>query len=108
MSTKNIRNIKAIYELAGAAEIADGMAWYGIAKSIATVLADQYGITAAQAVAAQSDLCEALLVSNSRSHNLTQSSREPYSRDHKSLVTLGPVPKLRSTMHNETMARLMR
>ena len=50
MSTKNIRNIKAIYELAGAAEIADGMAWYGIAKSIATVLADQYGITAAQAV----------------------------------------------------------
>jgi len=39
---------------------------------------------------------------------LTQSSsREPYSRDHKSFVTLGPVPNLRSTMHNETMTLLM-
>ena len=65
-------------------------------------------ITAEKALAAHSDLCESLLVSNSRSHFLTQSSREPYSRDHKSLVTLGSVPKLRSTMHNETMARLMR
>ena len=50
MSSKNVRNIKAIYELASAAEIADGMAWYGVAKSIAIVLADQYGIPAAQAV----------------------------------------------------------
>ena len=50
MSTKNVRNIKAIYELASAAEIADGMAWYGVAKSIAIVLADQYGINTAQAV----------------------------------------------------------
>lgn len=50
MSTKNVRNIKAIYELASAAEIADGMAWYGVAKSIAIVLADQYGVTTAQAV----------------------------------------------------------
>ena len=50
MTAKNVRNIKAIYELAGAAEIADGMAWYGVAKSIAIVLADSYGITTAQAV----------------------------------------------------------
>lgn len=50
MSTKNVRNIKAIYELAGVEEIADGMAWYGVAKSIAMVLADQYDITTAQAV----------------------------------------------------------
>ena len=50
MSTKNVRNIKAIFELAGAAEIADGNAWYGVAKSIAIVLADQYGVTTAQAV----------------------------------------------------------
>jgi hypothetical protein len=33
--------------------------------------------------------------------------REPYSGDHKCIVTLGPVPKLRSTMHNDTMALLM-
>ena len=50
MTAKNVRNIKAIYELAGAAEIADGNAWYGVAKSIAIVLADQYGVTTAQAV----------------------------------------------------------
>ena len=50
MSTKNVRNIKAIFELAGAAENADGKAWYGVAKSIAIVLADQYGVTTAQAV----------------------------------------------------------
>ena len=50
MSIKNVRNIKAIYELASAAEIADGMAWYGAAKSISIVLADQYDIPAAQAV----------------------------------------------------------
>jgi len=50
MFTKNVLNIKAIYELAGAAEIADGMAWYGVAKSIAIVLADNYGITTAQAI----------------------------------------------------------
>lgn len=50
MSIKNVRNIKAIYELASAAEIVDGMAWYGAAKSISIVLADQYGIPAVQAV----------------------------------------------------------
>tara|TARA_R110001592_G_scaffold262317_1_gene527376 strand:+ start:1858 stop:2460 length:603 start_codon:yes stop_codon:yes gene_type:complete len=50
MSTKNVRNIKAIYELASAAEIADGMAWYGVAKSVAIVLAENYGINTAQAV----------------------------------------------------------
>lgn len=50
MTAKNVRNIKAIFELAGAAEIADGNAWYGVAKSIAIVLADQYGVTTAQAV----------------------------------------------------------
>ena len=50
MSIKNVRNIKAIYELASAAEIADGMAWYGTAKSIAVLLADQYDIPAAQAI----------------------------------------------------------
>ena len=50
MSIKNVRNIKAIYELASAAEIADGKAWYGVAKSIAVVLADQYGIPANQAI----------------------------------------------------------
>ena len=50
MTAKNVRNIKAIFELASAAEIADGKAWYGVAKSIAIVLADQYGVTTAQAV----------------------------------------------------------
>jgi len=50
MSSKNVRNIKAIYELATTAETADGMAWYGVAKSIAIVLADQYGIPANQAI----------------------------------------------------------
>lgn len=50
MSTKNVRNIKAIYELASAAEVADGNAWYGVAKSIAIVLADRYGVTTAQAI----------------------------------------------------------
>jgi hypothetical protein len=65
-------------------------------------------IAAAQAVVARNDPRMSLLVSNSRSHNLTQSSREPYSRDHKCIVTLVPVPMLRSTMHNETMALLMR
>ena len=50
MSTKNVRNIKAIYELASAAEVADGNALYGVAKSIAIVLADRYGVTTAQAI----------------------------------------------------------
>ncbi len=49
MSTKNIRNIKAIHELASAAEIADGMAWYGVANCIAKTIADQYGIHPAEA-----------------------------------------------------------
>jgi len=51
MSSKNVRNIKAIHALASAAEVADGMAWYGIAKSIAVVIAEDYGIPASQAVA---------------------------------------------------------
>lgn len=51
MSIKNVRNIKAIYELASAAEIVEGIAWYGTAKSIATVLAGQYEIPANQAIA---------------------------------------------------------
>jgi len=50
MSSKNVRNIKAIHALASAAEIADGMAWYGIAKSIAIVIAEDYGIPANQAI----------------------------------------------------------
>ena len=50
MTIKNIRNIKAIYDLAGAAEIADGMAWYGVAKSIAIVLAENYGVSTVQAI----------------------------------------------------------
>ena len=50
MSSKNIRHIKAIHELASAEEVASGMAWYGVAKSVAVVIAEQYGITAAQAV----------------------------------------------------------
>ena len=50
MTIKNVRNIKAIYELASAAEIAEGMAWYGTAKSIATLIAGQYGIPANQAI----------------------------------------------------------
>jgi hypothetical protein len=50
MTNQNINNIKAIFQLASAAEKADGMAWYGVAKSIAIVLADRYGVTTAQAV----------------------------------------------------------
>jgi len=50
MSSKNVRNIKAIHALASAAEIADGMAWYGVAKSIAVVIAEDYGIPANQAI----------------------------------------------------------
>ena len=50
MGNKNIQNIKAIHALASAGEIADGKAWYGVAKSVAIVLAEQYGVTAAQAV----------------------------------------------------------
>ncbi len=50
MSSKNVRNIKAIHALASAAEVADGMAWYGIAKSIATVIAGDYGIHEAEAI----------------------------------------------------------
>ena len=51
MSSKNVRNIKAIHALASLSEIADGMAWYGIAKCIALQLADDYGIPANQAIA---------------------------------------------------------
>ncbi len=50
MSSKNVRNIKAIYELASAAEIADGKAWYSVAGDIASVIADQYGITRSTAI----------------------------------------------------------
>ena len=50
MTQKNIKNIKAIYELASAADIADGMAWYGVAKCIAITLADRYSIPANQAL----------------------------------------------------------
>ena len=50
MSTKNVLNIKAIHALASAAEIADGLAWYGVAKSIAVVIAEDYGIPANQAI----------------------------------------------------------
>jgi len=49
MSTKNVRNIKAIHELASAAEIASGKAWYPVAGDIAKVIADQYGIHPAEA-----------------------------------------------------------
>ena len=49
MSSKNIRNIKAIYELATAAERVDGKAWYGVANCIAKTIADQYGIHPAEA-----------------------------------------------------------
>lgn len=51
MSTKNVRNIKAIYELASAAEIADGKAWYPVAGDIASVIADQYGLTKSTVIA---------------------------------------------------------
>lgn len=50
MTNQNVNNIKAVFQLASAAENADGMAWYGVAKSIAIVLADRYGVTTAQAV----------------------------------------------------------
>ena len=50
MTDQNVNNIKAVFQLASAAENADGMAWYGVAKSIAIVLADRYGVTTAQAV----------------------------------------------------------
>ena len=49
MSTKNVRNIKAIHELASADEIASGKAWYPVAGDIAKVIADQYGIHPAEA-----------------------------------------------------------
>ena len=51
MSIKNVRNIKAIYELASAAEIADGKAWYPLANNFAATLAERYGITQSTAVA---------------------------------------------------------
>ena len=50
MTQKNIKNIKAIYELASAADIADGMAWYGVAQCIAITLADRYGVPVNQAI----------------------------------------------------------
>ena len=50
MSLKNIRNIKAIHELASVEEIANGMAWYGVANCVALTLAEQYDIPANQAV----------------------------------------------------------
>mgnify|MGYP001626653065 CR=1 FL=1 len=49
MSTKNVRNIKAIHELATAGEIASGKAWYPVANDIAKVVADQYSIHSAEA-----------------------------------------------------------
>ena len=56
MSIKNVRNIKAIYELASAAEIADGMAWYPVANDFAATLAERYGITQSTAIAVTSAL----------------------------------------------------
>ena len=50
MSSKNVRNIKAIHELASLSEIADGMNWYGVAKCVAIQLAGDYGIPANQAI----------------------------------------------------------
>jgi hypothetical protein len=50
MSPKNVRNIKAIHELASAEEIATGLAWYGVAQCVAITLADQYSIPANQAI----------------------------------------------------------
>lgn len=51
MSIKHIRNIKAVYELASAAEIAEGKKWYPIAGETAQVIADRYGITKSTVIA---------------------------------------------------------
>tara|TARA_B100001173_G_scaffold303960_1_gene307339 strand:- start:651 stop:1250 length:600 start_codon:yes stop_codon:yes gene_type:complete len=50
MSSKNVRNIKAIHALASLSEIADGMAWYGIAKCVAIQLAGDHSISANQSI----------------------------------------------------------
>jgi hypothetical protein len=46
----NIDNIKAIHKLATAAERVDGSAWYPVARDIAQTLADEYGVSLAQAI----------------------------------------------------------
>ena len=46
----NVKNIKAVYQLATATERADGSAWYPVAHCVALDLADRYGITECQAI----------------------------------------------------------
>jgi len=50
MAQTNIDNIKSIYKLATAAERVDGSVWYPIARNIAQALADEYGVSLAQAI----------------------------------------------------------
>ena len=50
MSRTNVKNIKAIHQLATLTERQDGMMWYPNAYQIASRLADRYGITTAQAI----------------------------------------------------------
>ena len=50
MTRTNIKNIQAIYQLATTTERIDGEAWYPIAGAIAAELADNYGLTQAQAI----------------------------------------------------------
>jgi hypothetical protein len=50
MAQTNIDNIKSIYKLATAAERVDGSAWYPVARDIAQTLADEYGVSLAQAI----------------------------------------------------------
>lgn len=50
MSSKNVQNIKAVYGLAGAAEVADGLAWYGVARCVAQTIAEDYGLPADQVI----------------------------------------------------------
>ena len=46
----NVENIKAIYQLASAAERADGSSWYPVSHCVALELADRYKVTECQAI----------------------------------------------------------
>ncbi len=50
MTQTNVKNIKAIYQLATAVERTNGEAWYPVAGSVALDLADRYELTQAQAI----------------------------------------------------------
>ena len=49
MTATNIANIKAVHQLATTVEIAEGMAWYPTAQTIARELSSRYGVHEAEA-----------------------------------------------------------